>query len=243
MGDTTLQYVFLDVGETLVQVTGPGAVYRALFARFGYEVDASEVELATRVLLRELDAVYPSPRQADHTISAALAQRRREVLVERLLAHFGVAATHVAALTEAIRASWIGGELFPLYPDVPAALAALRAAGYRLGIISNWEPRLPALCERLGIHEHFDFVVVSEREGVVKPHRRMFERALELAGVSPSAAIHVGDSYAEDIEGARAVGIAGVLIDRKRHGRVPYRPTIHSLAELPALLAAKQVAW
>jgi FMN phosphatase YigB (HAD superfamily) len=50
--------------------------------------------------------------------------------------------------------------------------------------------------------------------------------------------VHVGDSYPEDIEGAQAAGIQAVLIDRKSAGRVPYAPTIQSLAELPAVLAA-----
>lgn len=230
--------MFLDVGETLVQVSGPGPVYAAVLARFGYRIGAAEIARALGVLHRELDAVLPSPRTADHRISAELAQHRREALVQRLLAYCGVAPCDRPALQAALQASWTGGELFPLYPDVPAALAALRAAGYRLGIISNWEPRLPVLCQRLGIREHFDFLVVSECEGVVKPHRQLFERALALARVPPRAAVHVGDSYVEDIEGARAAGIAGVLIDRKGHGRVPYSPTIRSLAELPGLLAA-----
>ena len=51
-----------------------------------------------------------------------------------------------------------------------------------------------------------------------------------------AAVVHVGDSYPEDIEGARAVGIEAILIDRQNRGRVPYSPTISSLAELPALL-------
>jgi putative hydrolase of the HAD superfamily len=232
--------VFLDVGETLVRVTGPGPTYRNVLARFGYDFAAEHLDQTTRRLFQELDALYPRQRNADHTISIELAQQRREALVARLLEHLEVAEHHRADATAAIFASWIGTELFPLYPDVPAALDALRAAGYRLGIVSNWEPRLPALCASLGIREHFDFVVVSEREGVVKPHRRMFERALELAGVPPADAVHVGDSYAEDIEGARALGIQGILIDRKRHGRIPYQPTIHSLAELPALLSRPQ---
>jgi HAD superfamily hydrolase (TIGR01549 family) len=229
--------VFLDVGETLVRVNGPGPVYQAVLARFGYTIDAAALELALRGLHRELDAALPSPRTADHRISAELAQHRRETLVRRLLAYVGVAPEQASAVQAAIQEAWIGGELFPLYPEVLAALATLRAAGYRLAIISNWEPRLPALCERLGIREYFDFLVVSECEGVVKPHRRMFERALALAGVPAYAALHVGDNYVEDIAGARAVGIPAVLIDRKGHGRVPYAPTIQTLAELPGLLA------
>ena len=234
-----LRYVFLDVGETMVQVTGPGPVYSRILAEYGYTFTPEYVATTTRALFQELDATIPRQRNPDHTISAELAALRRERLIETLVARLEIAEAHAAAVGAALRASWTGPHLFPLYPDVPAVLEALRGAGLRLGIVSNWEPGLPDLCASLGIRDHFDFVVVSETEGYVKPHPRMFERALELAGVAPDQAIHVGDSYPEDIEGARALGIAGVLVDRKRHGRIPYHPTINALAELPALLAER----
>ncbi len=232
-----LRWVFLDVGETMLRVTQPGATYRAILAGFGYDIPAETLDTTIRTLFRELDAVIPRQRNPDHTISLELAQRRRELLVEGVLERVGVDPAHAHAAAEAFRASWIGTTIFQMYPEVPATLDTLRAAGYRLGIVSNWEPRLPQLCASHGILEHFEFVVCSETEGYVKPHRRMFERALELAGTSPDAVVHVGDSYPEDVEGARGVGIQAVLVDRGAKGRVPYWPTIQSLAELPPLLA------
>lgn len=231
-----LRFVFLDVGETMLRVTQPGATYGAILARHGYEVAAETLDTTIRALFRELDAVVPRQRNPDHTISVELARRRRELLVEGVLEWVGIDAAHALAIAEDFRASWIGTGIFQMYPDVPPALAALRAAGYRLGIVSNWEPRLPQLCASHGILDYFEFVVSSESEGYVKPHRRLFERALELAGVAPEEAVHVGDSYPEDVEGARGVGIQAVLVDRGEKGRVPYWPTIQSLAQLPPLL-------
>ncbi len=231
-----IRCVLLDVGETLLRVTQPGATYRTILARFGYDVGAETLDETIRTLFRELDGLVPRQRNADHTISPELARRRRELLVEGVLERVGVAPSHVVAAAEAFRASWIGTEIFQLYPEVPWVLDALRAAGYRLGIVSNWEPRLSQLCASHGILPHFDFVIASEAEGYVKPHPRMFERALELAGVGPREAVHVGDSYPEDVEGARAAGIQAVLVDRDAKGRVPYWPTVHSLAELPELV-------
>ena len=232
-----LRFVFLDVGETMLRVTQPGAAYRAILARYGYDVSTETLDQTIRELFQGLDAVLPRQRNPDHTLSAQIARARRERMIEGLLERFAVAATHTTAVAEAIRASWIGTEIFQLYPDVPPTLEALRAAGYRLGIVSNWEPRLPQLCESHGILPYFEFVVSSEAEGYVKPHPRLFERALELAAVGPEAVVHVGDSYPEDVEGARGVGIQAVLVDRQGHGRVPYWPTIRSLGELPPLLA------
>jgi putative hydrolase of the HAD superfamily len=230
------RFVFLDVGETLLRVTQPGPAYRAILARHGYDVPAESLDATIREQFKALDSVLPRQRNPDHTISAELAQQRRERLLEGVLGYHAVDPAHWAAIAEEFRASWIGTEIFQLYPDVPPVLEALRAGGYGLGIVSNWEPRLAQLCESHRILEHFQFVVVSEAEGYVKPHPRLFERALELAGVGADEVVHVGDSYAEDIEGALAVGIKGVLVDRRNSGRVPFSPTITSLAELPALL-------
>ena len=231
-----LRWVFLDVGETMLRVTQPGATYRAILERLGYDVPADTLDTTIRTLFRELDAVIPRQRNPDHTISSELAQRRRELLVEGVLERVGVDPAHAQEAAEAFRASWIGTTIFQMYPEVPPVLDALRAAGYRLGIVSNWEPRLPQLCDSHGILSHFEFVVCSETEGYVKPHPRMFERALELAGATPDQVVHVGDSYPEDVEGARAVGIQAVLVDRAAKGRVPYWPTIQTLDQLPPLL-------
>ena len=232
-----LRFVLLDVGETMLRVTQPGATYGAILARYGYAVPTETLDTTIRGLFRDLDAIVPRQRNPDHTISAELAQRRRELLVEGVLARVGVNAAHAHAVAEEFRASWVGTGIFQMYPEVPPVLDALRAAGYRLGIVSNWEPRLPQLCASHGILEHFEFVVSSESEGYVKPHPRLFERALELARVAADEAVHVGDSYPEDVEGARGVGIQAVLVDRGAKGRIPYWPTIQSLADLPPLLA------
>ncbi len=231
-----IRYVFLDVGETLLRVTQPGRAYQAILARHGYDVPAELLDATIREQFKALDSVLPRQRNPDHTISAELAQQRRERLIEGVLDYHAVRAADRAAIAAAFRASWIGTEIFQLYPDVPPALAALRAAGYSLGIVSNWEPRLAQLCASHDILRYFAFVVASEAEGYVKPHPNLFRRALELAGVDADAVVHVGDSYAEDVEGARAVGIRAVLIDRAERRRVPYSPTITSLAELPPLL-------
>src|SRR4051812_43196644 len=114
-----LRYVFLDVGETLLRVTQPGAAYRAVLAGVGYDVPAEELDTLIRTIFRELDAVIPRQRNPDFTISAELAERRRKLLVEGVLERVGVDPAHAHAAAEGFRASWIGTEIFQLYPDAP----------------------------------------------------------------------------------------------------------------------------
>jgi putative hydrolase of the HAD superfamily len=109
------------------------------------------------------------------------------------------------------RAAW------HVFEDVAPALATLRDAGIRLCVISNWTWSLPELLHMLELAGRFDGLVTSARVGYEKPHRRIFEHALALMGVTADAAVHVGDSVHADVGGARRVGIAPVLIARGRH--------------------------
>jgi FMN phosphatase YigB (HAD superfamily) len=96
---------------------------------------------------------------------------------------------------------------------------------------------------RFGLAEHISGVASSHSVGWRKPHRAMFERALELAEARPEEAFMVGDRLYADIWGARQLGIRGIL--RRTSGGPPQRPVdvtpdavVGSLAELPAVVGA-----
>ena len=98
--------------------------------------------------------------------------------------------------------SGIGHYLFAansatLYDDVVPTLQRLRAAGFKLAIVSNWDTPLDPLTERLGIAEYFDAIVASHdvRVRSEKPDPHIFNYALAAVGVSAEEAVHVGDTY------------------------------------------------
>jgi putative hydrolase of the HAD superfamily len=78
-------------------------------------------------------------------------------------------------------------------------------------------------------------VVTSAEVGAPKPHPRVFERALAIAGVAPSEALHVGDKVDNDVEGAAAAGVRAILVQREGEPLAGVE-AIRSLRELPALL-------
>ncbi len=122
---------------------------------------------------------------------------------------------------------------FHAYPDAEPALRECRARGLRLVVVSNWDVSLHGVLENVGLSPRLDAILTAAEAGVRKPEAAIFARALRLAGVSAGEAIHVGDSLAEDVAGARAAGIEPVLVSRG--GPTPPEPvrTIASLAELP----------
>src|SRR5262249_907071 len=100
-----------------------------------------------------------------------------------------------------------------LYPEVPETLSALKQRGLIVDVISNFDSRLIKILHGLGAAHWFEEIFISSRVGYAKPHRRIFETALEKHGLRPGDALHVGDSEPNDLGGAANAGIKG--LDRK----------------------------
>jgi putative hydrolase of the HAD superfamily len=111
---------------------------------------------------------------------------------------------------------------------------------YKLGIISNFA--IPECVHKLlkthDLDKLFDAIVVSGAVNKRKPSPEIFERALKALGVSASETVFVGDTLDADIEGAKAVGMKAVYIERRIEKVEQVRPdqTIKSLSELPMVL-------
>jgi putative hydrolase of the HAD superfamily len=112
-------------------------------------------------------------------------------------------------------------------PAAPGAGALLErlAARYRLAILSNWPlaATIDRYVEAAGWAPHLRAVVVSQRVGTIKPHPAIFAAAREALGDPPAAAIlHVGDDWAADVVGAKAVGwCAAYLASRPDDSPLP----------------------
>lgn len=109
--------------------------------------------------------------------------------------------------------------------DLIAYIDRLRAGGYHLGLLSNaGDNARHIFTEVYPVLPHFDSVTISAEEGVMKPDPRIFQVALARAGVQPREAVFV-DDVAENVEGARAVGMLGVH----------FRDPVVAISELAAL--------
>jgi putative hydrolase of the HAD superfamily len=128
---------------------------------------------------------------------------------------------------------WERHENFSLYEDALPVLEELRRREIRIGLISNGQRDLEEFVEHHALD--VDAVVGSKAHGRVKPHASIFVAALQALGAEPAEAAMVGDSYEDDIEGARALGIRAILLDRD--GLMPdASDRIDTLLALPAAL-------
>ena len=116
-----------------------------------------------------------------------------------------------------IERAWEVSENFDLYEDVVPVLDELRRRGLKIGLVSNGARDI----EEFVAHHNLpiDAAVGSRAHGKVKPDPSIFLAALQQLGVTADEAVMVGDTPEDDIEGARAVGIRAILIDRE--GRYP----------------------
>ena len=152
---------------------------------------------------------------------------------EAIVRGMGGDGPRVREVAEAITAGWLHSANFELYDDVLPVLADLRESGLRIGLVSNTSRDLTAFVGHFALD--VDAWISSGVHGKVKPSPTIFLAVLELLGVDAEAAVMVGDSLLDDVEGARALGMRAYLIDRE--GRFPDRDdALPTLLALPALL-------
>jgi len=132
-----------------------------------------------------------------------------------------------------VRAPMLGALRFHAFADAAPALTELRSRGIALVVVSNWDCSLREVLAAAGLATLVDGVVSSAEAGAAKPDPAPFQRGLELAGVAAEEALHVGDSPENDLCGARAAGLRGVLLARPGGGP---SGAIRSLAELARLI-------
>ena len=221
--------VFFDVDFTLIY-PGPafqGSGYREFCARHGVEVDPLAFEqavVAASSLLAPVGDVYDPEIFIQYT--------------RRIIEGMGGIGDGIEQAARDIYDEWSACRHFELYEDVPDVLRGLHAAGLQMGLISNTQRSLIAFQEHFALEGLFAVTVSSFDHGYMKPHPSIFESALRQASARPEEAVMVGDSITHDIEGARRLGMRGVLVSRGGAfpSCPPGVPVIRSLRELPDLL-------
>lgn len=218
--------VLLDALGTLVGLDEP-------FARLALELDGRGTPIGSGAA-REALLVEMAYYRAHHDEAAD--PRGLEGLHDRCAEVLRTALPEPARSlpVREVRAAMLAAIRFQPYPEVPGVLARLRAGGARLVVVSNWDVSLHGVLAETGLAPLVDAVLTSAELGFAKPDKRIFARALELAGVGAAQALHVGDDVRADARGARAAGIAAVLVDRD--GSLTAPPGVRAVRSLDGLL-------
>ena len=222
-----LRAVLFDVDFTLARPgpeLGPEGYVRA-GERHGLRLEAARYEEARDAALVDLRR-HPELEHDDEIWFR---------FTERIVRGMGGDADSAYQCAVEITRGWERHENFELYDDVAGTLSSLRASGLRIGLVSNSARDVREFARHHGLD--VDAGISSFHHGHTKPHASIFRAVLELLEVEPAEAAMVGDTIADDIEGAQALGMLAILVDRDRL-HPDFVPRIGSLNELAALLGS-----
>jgi putative hydrolase of the HAD superfamily len=233
-----LRAVLFDVDFTLIY-PGPtfrGEGYQAFCARYGMSVDPRLFERAVEAAAPVLDGPEDEPYNSEIFVR----------YTRHIIEHMGGSGPRIDDCAREIYVEWAACQHFELYEEVPAVLRALDAAGVRIGLISNSHRCLASFQSHFELDGLISAAVSSSDHGFMKPHPSIFSAALQLIDAPPAAAVMVGDSVRQDVEGALRAGMRAVLLHRgdEPHPRarelaargVPVIRSLHELHDLHDLL-------
>jgi HAD superfamily hydrolase (TIGR01549 family) len=196
----------------------------------GLEADPWEHQVLYDVFDRH--AAEYSPEQPPHEKERYVRQLAERVFRRlNVRAPDGTAADHAANLWDLL-----GPASLAVFPEVTDVLRRVKAAGYPMAVVSNWQCGLRNFCVELGFGHAFDQVLASAEVGSAKPDPAIFEEACRRLKVPAGRVLHIGDSLADDFAGGRNAGLQVVLVRREPEPEDLEAPTIPSLNRLPELL-------
>jgi putative hydrolase of the HAD superfamily len=226
----TVKLLSLDAGNTIVFLDHE-ACAQVVSAEVGRAVSATEIGRAEGIAKKKLDQQQLLAPLPDNEIVPSWSA---------FMATMAQLATGVDEdkAGQCARALWREHRRFNLWRKVPdglvGAVGEVRARGIPVVVVSNSEGQLQLLFDNLGLTSAFDLLIDSHDVGIEKPDPRIFELALAPFGVRPEEALHLGDTFATDVAGARAAGLQAALIDPFDH----YRGQYPDVARVDGVVAA-----
>lgn len=134
--------------------------------------------------------------------------------------------SRISSIADHLIHGYSSGVYYEVYPDVKTLLRHLKKHGYIMGVISNNDDRLPGVLNNLGLLEYFNFVITSYSVGFQKPHKEIFQKALQLSGEEPSNSIHFGNSPELDFLAASKCGWNAALLHVDKEKLIHNYPSI-----------------
>lgn len=213
-----IKTIFLDAVGTLFGVKGSvGKIYGQVARRYGVERDPQELDRAFYQAFKSA----PAPLFPDTELPQLARLERdwwRQIVVQtfdQTLDQTFDQQDFEAFFTEVFDL-FATPQPWQIYEETYDTLQALQDQGFKLGIISNFDSRLTAVLTALNLDPFFSTVTISTQTGWAKPQAQVFQIALQQAQISALEALHVGDSFSMDYQGAKQAGLSALWLDREQ---------------------------
>lgn len=209
------QVIFLDAVGTLFGVRGSvGEIYGDIARQFGVETSAAALNRAFyQTFLQSPRMAFPGAEPKDILTKefawwkAIAYQTFQQVGVVDQFADF-------SRFFDQLYVHFASAEPWFIYPDVFPTLERWQRLGIELGVLSNFDSRIYPVLQALNLKDFFTSITISTEVGAAKPEPEIFSRGLQKHQCPPEAAWHIGDSFKEDYQGAKAVGIKAIWLKR-----------------------------
>ncbi|MGF1460243.1 MAG: HAD-IA family hydrolase [Leptolyngbyaceae cyanobacterium] len=207
--------IFVDAVGTLFGVDGSvGQAYATVAKRWGVEADPDALDKAFFHHFGEQEAMaFPG---VEPTQVPAKEYEWWQAIAQKTFVNIGQykAFDNFESFFAELYSYFAGADPWIVYPDAYHSLERWRAKDIELGIISNFDSRIYTVLDALALADFFKTVTISTEVGAAKPSVEIFKAALEKHNCHPTEAWHVGDSYTDDYEGAKAAGLRGIWLQR-----------------------------
>jgi len=233
------QVIYVDAVGTLFGVRGSvGEQYAKIATDFNVRLDPRLINRAFYEVFQTAPRIaFPNLPQSD--IPKAEYEWWRSLAEETFSQTFDLAKfLDFEGFFKSLYAYFATSEPWFIYEDTRLALDAWQQQGITLGVLSNFDSRIYAVMENLGLKDYFSSVTISTETGAAKPDPLIFEVALAKHQIekSPDLAWHIGDSFGEDYMGASAAGISAFWLNRDRQPSTnPAKQSARTIDKLTSL--------
>lgn len=232
MNKSLPKVIFLDAAGTLFGIRGSvGTIYAAIAQNHGITIAAPEIDQAFRQSFATAEPL--AFKNADQTtISQQEFSWWRRIVATtfkevKALDNF----TDFDLFFQELYVYFATEKPWFIYPEVINTLDNWRQQQIPLGIISNFDTRIYNLLELLNLRPYFSSITISSEIGAAKPDAKIFTTALTKHSCQPEQAWYIGDSFIEDYQGAKQIGMQAFWLRRGKKLNLSENqlPTLNSL--------------
>lgn len=123
-----------------------------------------------------------------------------------------------------------------LYPETIEVLKKIKANGFKIIVVSNFDSRVYDVCTNLGIIEYLDDFIISSEAGYAKPDIHIYNIALKRNDLLPDECIFIGDNYINDYIAPTSIGMKAILLNRNNENERYKVDKIQNLNEISNIL-------
>lgn len=208
--------IFLDAMGTIFGMRETvGKVYREIALHYQVEIDAQKIDLAFRSSFQAAPPLAFSPKESISIADREFTWWSDVVKMTFIQIDVFDRFTNFPSFMEEVYAYFSTEKPWYIYPDVVPSLENWRRQNIQLGVISNFDTRLEKVLKVLDLERFFDSITISSLAGAAKPNSQIFQIALAKHKVTADKVWHIGDSFTDDYQGAKQLGIQAFWLNRQ----------------------------